>query len=95
MKHFNLYMRSGSPEMSEPFATEGEAIIAARSFHFSHDPGSDYVYHVWTDHNGNPCIAEYSTDDIEGEDDGEFHAAVGNDDIDNPHGMDDALHGLV
>jgi hypothetical protein len=68
MKHFNLYMRSGSPEISEPFATEGEAIMDARSFHFSNDPASDWVYHLWFDHNGEPCVSEYTTDDIEGED---------------------------
>jgi hypothetical protein len=85
MKHFNLYVRAGVPEISEPFETTGEAIVDARSFQFSCDPSSDYVFHLWLDHNGNPAVAEYTTDDIEGDED---------DDIDNPHSMDDALHGL-
>jgi len=95
MKHFNLYMRSGSPEISEPFATAGEAIIDARGFSFSNDPSRDWVYHLWLNHNGDPVVAAYTDDDIEGED-GEFLAAVDAEDgIDNPHSMDDALHGLV
>lgn len=66
MKHFNMYLRSGTPEISEPFASEGDAIIDARSFHFSHDPGSDYVFHLWVDHKGEPQVGEYSNEDIEG-----------------------------
>lgn len=41
MKHFNLYLRSGTPEMSDEFKSEGEAIVDARSFLYSNDPNSD------------------------------------------------------
>jgi hypothetical protein len=98
MKHFNLYLRSGVPEISEPFVSEGACIVDARNFLFSHDPSSDYVFRMWIDHNGNPCVSEYSTDDIE-EYDPVFDEPVGTlwdaaaeaDDIYGPKQMDDVL----
>jgi hypothetical protein len=75
MKYFNLYMRSGEPEVSDEFKSDGERIIAAREHQFSHHPGWDYVFRLTLDHNGNPVVSEYTTYDIEGEN-GEFQGMI-------------------
>lgn len=96
MKLFNLYVSPGRVEVSGEFKTDGERIEGARSFLFCAN-GDQYVFRLTLDHNGEPRVSEYSEDEIEGDtvfvDDADYSEPLGND-IDNPHDMDDSMHGL-
>ena len=89
-KLFNLVVRCGQPEIMGPFANDGERITDARQHEFAKEPHDDYIFRLGVDHNGNPVVTEFSEEELNGEEEEMFF----DDGIDNPHGMDDAYHGL-
>ena len=102
MKLFNLYVGTGDADVSEEFKTDGARIEAARSYLFNANDGQQ-VFRLTLDHNGNPNVSDFTDEDLNGEGydplydvaRGELWEAAEQNDIDNPHSMDDSMHGLV